>query len=79
MYIKCSLAGQPYFSYVHACAYDKWAGEIRAQPPPTTNQRPDYSRIKSLTGNMNGNIETRSHLVSQARPSLSERGSGLRD
>ena len=25
----CSLAGQPYFSYVHACAYDKWAGGIR--------------------------------------------------
>ena len=23
-----SLAGQPYFSYVHACAYDKWAGGI---------------------------------------------------
>ena len=22
-----SLAGQPYFSYVHACAYDKWAGD----------------------------------------------------
>ena len=21
-----SLAGQPYYSYVHACAYDKWAG-----------------------------------------------------
>ena len=25
--VKLSLAGQPYFSYVHACAYDKWAGE----------------------------------------------------
>ena len=25
----CSLAGQPYFSYVHACVYDKWAGGIR--------------------------------------------------
>ena len=22
---KTSLAGQPYFSYVHACAYEKWA------------------------------------------------------
>ena len=26
-----SLAGQPYFSYVHACAYDKWAGRIRTE------------------------------------------------
>ena len=26
-----SLAGQPYFSYVHACAYDKWAGGIRTE------------------------------------------------
>ena len=25
-YSRSSLAGQPYFSYVHACAYDKWAG-----------------------------------------------------
>ena len=22
-----TLTGQPYFSYVHACAYDEWAGE----------------------------------------------------
>ena len=22
---ESSLAGQPYFSYVHACAYEKWA------------------------------------------------------
>ena len=26
-----SLAGQPCFSYVHACAYDKWAEGIRAE------------------------------------------------
>ena len=27
------------------------------------NQRSNYSRIKSLTGNINGNIETRSQLT----------------
>ena len=26
-----SLADQPYYSYVYACAYDKWAGGICAE------------------------------------------------
>ena len=50
-------------SYVHACAYDKWAGGIRTEntPPPTCHTR------------MRGR---RKNIVSLARPSLKERGSG---
>ena len=46
---KSSLARQPYFSYVHACAYDKWAGGIL-----TRKIRPGTLDRFSCHGNMRG-------------------------